>query len=687
MRVGGSTWSRRLGALVLALGFVVVGPSLAASAAAPPSSMPTGPVVSALKACAPPPAPNRPTAGLPGKFAPAHAAISPGDPFTDPDVAISDVYGYSYRWVNYDNGCVPGSAWGPGFVTGVGNLLLAGAASTNALVHSTLGFVVDPTWLQPLDRTITEATETVREGVWAPWITVALIVVAGTVLLAAARAEVSNAVTSAGWALLVLVTTTYVMSYPVSSAQAVDGLIHETVTASAQATSTGGTDDAADALTLQMDTINRNSLYSAWLEGTLGSSDSAVARDFGPDLFRASHMTWWEAEALDQDPTAGQVIVEEKKNLWAETAAQVESADPLAYQQLTGNQGRWDAAATVTIMTAITMPFLLVAGVFVVVAYIVTRLFIPLAPALGVFGMLELARGWVIGVVGQLGRFLIMGPLYWIGALVNLALISSVFRSELPFGLQAVIALAIPLILFKLFRPKSAVPGAGFLRRMGRLAVGTAATKGAVRAGVDDAILPDVQPAAKSDGPVAHSPRVRDDSALARPALTAGPAHTTAAAVSTRATFSSPEHAAEPHEGRRPRRDVEFVTGGGAATRRAGSAAIADDSDERAIVRSDGGAARRQHSPLTPDEGVDRSPISTPAADRATQPSHRAAPAGEDLAAPAVPRVLRAEERMPVGIAEANVRDIDGEEVFVLWRPDGMGTGQRVDADASGDER
>ncbi len=690
----------RLYALVLAVGVLVLGPAMAASAAAPTAAAPTagvtaGPLPLAVKACAPAPAPNRPTAGLPGKVSPAPPAASPGDPFTDPDVAISDVYGYSYRWVNYDNGCVPGSAWGPGFVTGVGNLLLAGAASTNALVHSTLGFVVDPTWLEPLDRTVTEATETVREGVWAPWITVALLLVAGGVLVAAARAEMSTAVTSAGWAILVLVATTYVMSYPVSSARAVDGLIQETVTASARATSAGGTDvttdenadggagDAADALTLQLDSINRNSLYSAWLEGTLGSSDSAVARDLGPDLFRASHLTWWEAQTLDEDPAAGAAIIEEKKSLWTETAAKVESADPLAYQQLTGNLGRWDAAATVTIMTAITMPFLLVASIFVVIAYAVTRLFIPLAPALGVFGMLEVARGWVIGVVGQLGRFLIMGPLYWIGALINLALVSSVFRSDLPFGLRAVIALALPLILFKLLRPKSKVPGGKLLRRMGRLAVSTTATRGAVKAGVDDAIVPDA-PVTRTAGPVAHSPRASsDDVPLAGPALTAGGARTAGTGVAARATFTPRGEYAEVGDERRPGPDA-FVTGGGAASRRAGAAAIVVDAGGRSAVRG-GIGVPRQHPPLSSGDAADPSPGFSASEHRVGHRPHPAA-VDDDLAAPATPRVLRAEERVPAGIAEINVRDVDGEEVFVLWRPDGASTALRVDADA-GDER
>lgn len=683
----GAAWTRQVGVLVLALGALLGGPALAASATASPAT--AGPTVSAIKACAPAPAPNRPSAGLPGKFSPPPAETSPGDPFSDPGVAISDVYGYSYRWVNYDNGCVPGASWGPGFVTGIGNLLLAGASATNALVHSTLGFVVNPTWLEPLDQTITQATESVRTGVWTPWITVALVLVAATVLAAAARAEVSNAVTSAGWALLVLVATTYVMSYPLSSARAVDGLIQQTVTASAQATTTETVDDAADALTRQMDTINRNSLYSAWLEGTLGSSDSTVAREYGADLFRASHLTWEEEGTLDADPTAGQALIEEKKTLWSETAAKVESSDPLAYQQLTGNQGRWDAAATIAIMTAITMPFLLVAGVFVVIAYTVTRLFVPLAPALGVFGMLELGRGWVIGVVAELGRFLILGPLYWIGALLNLALISAVFRSDVPFALQAVIALALPLMLFKLLRPKSSVPGSKLARRLGRLAVRTAATKGAVKAGIDDAISPERKVEPSGAGPVAHGSLTGDDgSSVRQPAPTAGssPALIGAATGSRAVVGSRPEPfewAGQPRSGR----NAEFAMGGGAAARRAGAGTVVAGPGVRAI-ELERAESWREHPALTAGDGSDRLPRQLTRDDRSSPPTHAASAADEEnLAAPAASRVMGPADPVPSEIAEANVREENGEQVFELWRPHPAPTTSGADADDRGGER
>jgi len=195
-----------------------------------------------MKNCAPPPEPARPTSGLPGKLAVRPTVAPTADPFTDPHVAISDVYGYSYKWVDYDEGCLPGTNR---VTTDLGNVALAGAAATNAVTQSMLNNVVDPTWLKPLDQPLTQATEAVKNGFYGPWFTVILLLVAAMILVAAARADVSGAVTSAGWALIVLVGTTFLMSYPVTSAQAIDGLIGETVTASARAAGTALTPTTA----------------------------------------------------------------------------------------------------------------------------------------------------------------------------------------------------------------------------------------------------------------------------------------------------------------------------------------------------------------------------------------------------------------------------------------------------------
>jgi hypothetical protein len=383
---------------------------------------------------------------------------------------------------------------------------MTGGASVSAFTHGLFSLVVTPDFMAPLDGVLTSATQAIKGGFWDPWVTAILILVAAGVLIAATRSEVSTAVTTVGWALLVLVGGTYVMSYPVSSARAVDELVQTTVATSARGVGVthevygppvpgnGAREDAnaaQAAIDDMFDTIDRDLFYNGWLEGALGASDSAIARRYGPEFFRASHLTWSEAETVKNDPDAGQAIIEAKKDLWVKTAAAVEREDSGAYQQLTGNNGRWDAAATVALRVALMMPFLAIAAVFIVVAYVATRVFVPLAPAFGVLGLLYVAQDWVITVLKQVGRFIILGPAFFVAALANLLLDTAVLDSDLAFGLKLVIVAAIPFVLFKLLRPGRAIPGARATRRMARSGLGTLvnafATRSAVRDGVEDA--------------------------------------------------------------------------------------------------------------------------------------------------------------------------------------------------------
>ena len=99
------------------------------------------------------------------------------------------------------------------------------------------------------------------------------------------------------------------------------------------------------------------------------------------------------------------------------------------------------------------------------------------------------------------------------------------------------------------------------------------------------------------------------------------------------------------------------------------------------------GGPLRQHPALSVGDAADQSRGGATGEARGTQRPYPAPAADEDLAAPATPRVLRPEERVPGGITEANVRDVDGEEVFVLWSPAGARTASLADAETVGADR
>ncbi|MCK9795223.1 hypothetical protein M1843_15845 [Isoptericola sp. 4D.3] len=717
---------RRAAAVVLlTLGLLAVVPALSA-AAAPGATMAVSAAGGvAAKACAPAPEPASPLAGLPGKLYDKPATASDADPFTNQDVKLADVYGYSYRWVNYDNGCVPGSDVLPKAQTGMANFLLSGSAAVSGFTHGLFSLVVTPDFLGPLDDVLTSATSAVKGGFWDPWVTAILLLVAAGVLITAMRADVSSTVTTVGWALLVLVGSTYVMSYPVSSARAVDELVQTTIATSARgvgvANETYGppvpgnegresANEAQAALDDMFDTINRDLFYDAWLEGTLGSNDSAVAREHGPNLFRASHLTWSEAETVKNDPDAGQAIIDAKKDLWVKTAAAVEREDSGAYQQLTGNNGRWDAAGTAVLRVAVMMPFLAVAAVFIVVAYVATRVFVPLAPAFGVLGLLYVTQDWVIGVLKQVGRFIILGPAFFIAALANLLLATAVLDSDLAFGLKLVIVAAIPFVLFKLLRPGRAVPGSRAARRMARSGMGTFlnafVTRQAVRGGVEDSKKGDED---STDGKSREPSVYRHAYAKSAP-VAAGNTRTLPAGSVPPRELSSSRQTAEAREltempggsSRARNRDrtneIPAVRPAGRRTlsrRTRGELAVGASAGAvaGAAANSSSSSSRDTFTPVSADIDTptmaagtsivgpgSENPVIEVRKSSATRPED----ADVDLSRPADKNAPRGEvigtSDLPTGVVEASTTyDSEGNSVFEIWRPP-------TTADAHGDD-
>ncbi|MBO3102214.1 hypothetical protein [Cellulomonas fengjieae] len=579
------------------------------------------------------------------------------------------------------------------------NVLLGGSASVSAFTHGLFGLVVTPDFLAPLDGVLTSATSAIKGGFWDPWVTAMLILVAAGVLIAASRAEVSSAVTTVGWALLVLVGATYVMSYPVASARAVDELVQTTIATSAQAIGAAdsgpegeSSNRAQAALDDMFDTINRDVFYGAWLEGTVGSSDSAVAREHGPDLFRASHLSWSEAETVKNNPGAGQAIIEAKKDLWVSTAAAIEREDSGAYQQLTGNNGRWDAAATVALRIALMMPFLVIAAVFIVVAYIATRVFVPLAPAFGVLGLLYATQDWVIGVLKQVGRFIILGPAFFVAALANLLLDTAVLGSEIAFGLKLVIVAAIPFVLFKLLRPGHAIPGSRAARRLARFGVGSlvnaSVTRRAVREGVDEAQKNDGA-AAKPDGPgVGRTDRnanVKSAPVATGDTLVIGPGRVRPRELAAALPREAPETPALARRGQQVSNDV--------LAREPRAQTLSRRSRREGTVigagAEPGTGTSHARETFAPASGTDGPASMAPAGaavavERGREKGvtellrHPATPPDDrdvDLAAPVdknLPRgeVIGRSTALPAGIVEAATRyDTEGNPVFEIWRP------------------
>jgi hypothetical protein len=319
------------------------------------------------------------------------------DPFDDDGVTLESTYGTTPQLWTYDNGCTGQFVAGAG--TAIGNILLQVSGAIPNWTHALLAAVVDPdSPVRALDNPVVDATRAVTDGVWRPWITIAVLLVAATAIWRARTGHIAGSATAVAWAGVVLLGTTLLISYPAESVRLVDDGVRNTVTLIA----TGfedhpapGEDPAVAAINGQMDEVVRSTQYRTWLTGALGDADSATAREYGPGLFRATHFTFDEYETYRSDPKGeGKAIVEEKQDAFKTIADQIDREDSVAYVYFKGEH--WGQRATAGLINLVavivTCGYLLIAGLAILLAFVLIRLIVPLAPAAGILFIFDRTR-------------------------------------------------------------------------------------------------------------------------------------------------------------------------------------------------------------------------------------------------------------------------------------------------------
>ena len=417
-----------------------------------------------------PPLPASPS----GQLGLRPAVSSDADPFTTPGVSIASVYGTNYRWWWYDNGCGAGSDIMPSLVTNISNVIgLAFPGLLLAIGQGLFTAVIDPSgWIGFLDKPIEQATSSVAAGVWFPFLSLTLLIVAVVALLRAAGGRLSGTITATVWALLVLVLVTWVIGYPTESVKMIDSGIQTAVVTTAQgfsapagqqqpASPTAAGESSARAAAVaamdaQWDKINRSTVYRSWVQGVFGNADSPTAVRFAPTVFRATHFTWSEYDTYQRDPTgAGKAIVDRKANEFRQVATQLSAADPVAYQFFTGNMtgDRLGTAVLCLFVTVIVTMFFIAAGLLTVLGYAVARLVVPAAPAAGVLFLLDSFRDMALSWGQRVVKFLVMGPLAFLASLVLFAFTSAIFAASMPDGLKYLFITALSWLAWRLMRP------------------------------------------------------------------------------------------------------------------------------------------------------------------------------------------------------------------------------------------
>lgn len=552
-----------LAVLMLALTLTV--PAATAQAQTVPM-VPMVPMVPGVPDCKGDPPTPLPPAGTLGSSSAPPPILYMADPFEDPDVPIHAVYGWRYSLITYDNGCSPGADLLPKAATEISTIgmeILGMEASAGHAMHSA---VLNPMWLKPIDDAVESGVEAVRQATWLPWLSLAVIIVAVLMLWAARTGRLDSTVTTGVWALLVLGMVSLITTYPVQTTKAVDGVVQGSANLIVSSFAdpveppaepigpgnppeppTGSGDLALDAETpsaafplpeppadpelqamvdQQWDTLMRNTAYEAWLKATFGSAETQTAAEYGPRIFKATHLGWWEWWLSDLMPGDSfyEAVIEAKQDDFVEAAEELSEEDPLAYQHMTGNKwgSRIAAVGMGLVAATLAMLFLVIAGIGMFIGFVIIRVAAFFSPAAGVIFLVERTRNLAIGFVQKIGKYVVMGPIFLLAGMVVLRINSAIAGSTGAWWLRIILLLVVSYVAWVLTRPASSIPGMGAAGKMMRMAVATATGVRLGRAGSkdkdggDESPKQDPEETPPADPPVYQPPRTRPHLALDR---------------------------------------------------------------------------------------------------------------------------------------------------------------------------
>lgn len=422
-----------------------------------------------------PPTPKSPKSGMAGLFVtpvdvdlPAESDIqvvleNQPNPFTDENVDFVDVYGYGHHWGMWDVGCGPDAIADPPAVAlnTISNVIfdigLLGGASAQAVGEQIFNSPLDF-----LNSTVASTQNTMMDKIWSVWFPITIMMVGIYLLIRARRAELSETSSATLFAIVILTASVYFLTLPLKAVNFAD----QAMMSGIETMTSIGSDDRLE------ETMARSIYYPSWLEGALGSSTSAVAKEYGPELFWTQHYTWTEM-ALKRGELEGdeipfftnKVIDDAKADKFREIAEEIKELHPNDYHYLRGKEsGDRLGVAIIAVIFAMTTAFLyVVAMAFLLLAMMVVRGFIVAFPLAGIVGAYPparptMARLWDIltAAIWNVLKFAFAAALYLV---IAQPLLTSSVNAWWKIFILVVLTVAILMILRPIRALKTMTPG------------------------------------------------------------------------------------------------------------------------------------------------------------------------------------------------------------------------------------
>jgi hypothetical protein len=420
--------------------------------------------------CVKAPTPATPDSGMAGWFAsmPANELLTSGRP------DLYTKYGYAgYDYTTYDIGCTP-TVMHPDHkfenTMANGEFLLATSmiGASNSIREK--AWVPDSMWGWA-DPVVETATQAIYDKVFTVFGGVTLAIVGLYLLWRSRQSDMSAAMTTAGWAILIMVAVTAVAKWPTTAANLADdtltgslSLVHQAVgprdesipSDECRNPDVAACKDNRPPALRASDTATEGLIYRNWLRGLLGSSDSETARKYGPILHDAKSFSWREAVDIRENPELRQQLIDRKAKTWMRVAEQIRAEDPEAYEYLQGTRGMDRiGAGFIAILAALFFAlFDLTASLLVLLGFLIFRWAVIAAPVLGTVGIFRPASAGIRRLVNVVVAAVFNIVIFGTGAAVYLFAVSLIIQTEsIPGWLQVVLILLTGMVGWILLRP------------------------------------------------------------------------------------------------------------------------------------------------------------------------------------------------------------------------------------------
>lgn len=484
--------------------------------------------------CKVPPTPDAPDSGVGG--------IVTRRPDADLKSGISGRYTHyglgGYQLPIYDLGCAGQITHADAqFETTVANGEFMGASAIVGAANGLRYWAYDPastwSWSNDLVKTLSD------QGfgwLFQPLSVLTFAAVGIYLMWRARKGNLSDTMTTAGWAVLVTVVVIVVARFPSQTTAAADRY-GTTALATVQSALGGGPttvdpakcpmpDPAAcvDQRTVSdraSDTVTEAVLYRSWLSAEFGDANSPTAQKYGPALYDAGTLSWAESATLRAHPEQQPDVVKAKADQWTGIVEQIKVEDPVAYDHIRGLHG-WgrvaDGAAALCSALAYAA-FDLTASLVILLGFAIVRFGVVVLPVLGTVGLFRPAAGDLRKVGNAVVGSLLNIALFGVGAAIFLRIVEAIYGASLGPLMQVLAVAALDAALLLWLRPwRRVLVGhrradgdsdgggrvRGLFRRANRASTGAPVDPPAAAAPPEAPVSPAVAPR-----PEAHTPAVR----------------------------------------------------------------------------------------------------------------------------------------------------------------------------------